>query len=115
MSHTVKSFHELLRTEDLLARFGGEEFVVVLPGVHMTDGFFVAERLRLACEKTRLLYENQSISVTSSFGLTGFSGRVLDFETLIRQADEALYRAKKEGRNRVVLFEEMAFKGVAQA
>lgn len=115
LSHTVKSFHELLRTEDLLARFGGEEFVVVLPGVHMTDGFFVAERLRLACEKTRLFYENQSISVTSSFGMAGFSDRVLDFETLIRQADEALYRAKKEGRNRVVLFEEMMFKGVNQA
>ena len=110
LSHTVQLYNELLRTEDLLARFGGEEFVVVLPGVNMTDGFFVAERLRLACEKARLLYENQSISVTSSFGMAGFSDRVLDFEILIRQADEALYRAKEEGRNRVVLFEGMELK-----
>lgn len=104
LAHIVELYHDLLRTEDLLARFGGEEFVIVLPGVNVTDGFFVAERLRLACEKNRLLYEKQPIPVTSSFGVAGFSDRALDFETLIRQADEALYQAKEEGRNRVVLF-----------
>ena len=104
LANIVKLYHGLLRTEDLLARYGGEEFVIVLPEADVTNALFVAERLRAACEKNILLFENQTIAVTSSFGVTGLFKEVKSYETLIKQADKALYRAKEEGRNRVVLF-----------
>jgi len=105
LTHTVESYRGLLRTEDLLARYGGEEFVIVLPGVDVKIAFSIAERLRIACEKNIMLFENQPIPVTSSFGVTGFFKETIGYETLVKQADGALYRAKTEGRNRVILFE----------
>ena len=104
--HTVQLYRKLLRTEDLLVRYGGEEFVIVLPGVDVTRAFSIAERLRAASEENILIFKNQSIPVTSSFGLSGLYEKSIGHETLIKQADDALYRAKKDGRNTVVSFED---------
>lgn len=104
LKHTVKLYLGKLRTEDLLARYGGEEFVIVLPGVNVAGAFVVAERLRAACEKNIVPFDDHLIQVTSSFGTTCLSKETIGYETLVKQADEALYRAKEQGRNKTVSF-----------
>jgi two-component system cell cycle response regulator len=89
-----------LRSHDLLGRYGGEEFLIVLPGCPITETVTVAERLRhrLASEPIKLPGEH--IFITGSFGVAS-STVGSDADALIRTADASLYRAKHEGRNRV--------------
>jgi diguanylate cyclase (GGDEF)-like protein len=94
---------EILRKESLFARFGGEEFAVVLPQATMEEGIFVAERIRTLVEQHVFVFEGQSFLLTISLGVSGTSGQaVLTPEEFIHQADASLYLAKKYGRNRVV-------------
>lgn len=91
-----------LRCYDIAVRYGGEEFVLVLPGTSLTGGEEVAERLRQEVEAMSFMPPLDKLSVTISLGVALFpSPLVDDMESLIRQADEALYRAKQKGRNRV--------------
>lgn len=84
----------------LAARYGGEEFVLALPGADLAQGLAVAERLRQALAHSHARIDNQSIPVTASIGVaTARQG--VRFEQLVRQADEAMYRTKFEGRNGV--------------
>jgi diguanylate cyclase (GGDEF)-like protein len=87
-----------LRSFELVYRLGGEEFLVVLPGVEAKAGGEAAERLRAAVEQIRPM----GCTVTVSFGLSAGSGDEVDYETLFKAADRALYEAKRGGRNRVV-------------
>jgi diguanylate cyclase (GGDEF)-like protein len=87
-----------LRSFELIYRLGGEEFLIVLPGVDSKAGMEVAERLREAVEQARPL----GIEITISAGLSAGSGEEVDYDTLFRAADAALYDAKRAGRNRVV-------------
>jgi diguanylate cyclase (GGDEF)-like protein len=92
-----------IRKEELFARYGGEEFVVVLPETNLQAGLSVAERLRTLIERHNFQYEGKSYPVTISAGLATTNGdAALTPNELIRQADEKLYQAKHEGRNRVV-------------
>lgn len=86
-----------LRSFELVYRLGGEEFLVVLPGVEAATGAEVAERLRCAVEQTR----PTGIPVTISLGLSSARGSRVDYDELFRAADAALYEAKRAGRNRV--------------
>jgi two-component system cell cycle response regulator len=91
-----------LRCYDIAARYGGEEFVLVLPGTSLAGGKEVAERLREEVEAISFAPPMDNLTVTISLGVALFpSPLVTDMESLIRQADEALYRAKLKGRNRV--------------
>jgi diguanylate cyclase (GGDEF)-like protein len=87
-----------LRSFELVYRLGGEEFLIVLPGVNGEAGLEVAERLRAAVEQVK----PQGIHITISLGLSAGSGEEVDYDTLFRAADAALYDAKRAGRNRVV-------------
>lgn len=87
-----------LRSFELVYRLGGEEFLIVLPGVDSKEGLEVAERLREAVEQTR----PQGIRITISAGLSAGCGEEVDYDTLFRAADAALYDAKRAGRNQVV-------------
>ena len=87
-----------LRSFELVYRLGGEEFLIVLPGVSYAEGQEIAERLRTAVEQTN----PTGIAVTISLGLSIASGESLVYETLFKSADRALYEAKHAGRNRVV-------------
>ena len=91
-----------VRSYDLVGRFGGEEFLIVLPGTSAVNAAQLAERLRAAVAHVPVGHDLRNIPVTASFGV-GASGPGLsgDPQTLIRVADEALYRAKEKGRNRV--------------
>ncbi len=92
-----------LRAEDALARYGGEEFVLLLPATDGEGARAVAERCRLRLAETPIVANGASVSLTASFGVVARApGDPARPEDLLRAADEALYRAKREGRNRVV-------------
>jgi diguanylate cyclase (GGDEF)-like protein len=88
-----------LRSFELVYRLGGEEFLVVLPGIGPREGQEVAERLRAAVAQER----PTGIPVTISLGVSAARGTQVDYDRLFKAADEALYEAKRAGRNRVVL------------
>jgi diguanylate cyclase (GGDEF)-like protein len=100
----AQSLKNSLRTDDLIARFGGEEFLVVLNGVTCHTARSVAERCRRILSQTTVLNDmGERVVVTGSFGVSCMlSGPDAKVDDLLRQADEALYAAKTEGRNRVV-------------
>ena len=100
-----------LRSTDVLGRYGGEEFLLILPETDLMGGFTVAEKLRKRIEKLRLPMPDGDIELSISVGLAFFHLAGSDPETrnrLIGEADQALYRAKEKGRNRVEIFEEAA-------
>lgn len=93
-----------LRDADLLCRYGGEEFCIFLPGVGTTQAQAIAERLRAEIEAHAGagVRSKSDLSVTSSFGLAELTPDLSDPAKLLERADEALYQAKRSGRNRVV-------------
>jgi diguanylate cyclase (GGDEF)-like protein len=92
-----------VRKEELFARYGGEEFTIVLPETNLNGGIAVAERIRLLVEKQQFQYEGKTYHVTVSMGVSATDGgEILTPNDLIRKADENLYAAKNQGRNRVV-------------
>lgn len=86
-----------LRSFELVYRLGGEEFLVLLPGLDATGGCRLGERLRLAIAEAN----PTGIHTTISLGVSAASGHALDYESLFKSADDALYAAKRNGRNRV--------------
>jgi diguanylate cyclase (GGDEF)-like protein len=86
-----------LRSFELVYRLGGEEFVILLPGIELPKGVEVASRIREAIEAAR----PGGLELTVSLGVAAAAGSEVQQEPLLRAADEALYRAKHEGRNRV--------------
>ncbi|MFO7951654.1 MAG: GGDEF domain-containing protein [Bacillota bacterium] len=100
----LKEFASLLiascRSEDMAARFGGEEFIILLMHASAKEGFCHAERIRSKVE-AHLIGEN-NLKITASFGVASME-KDEDTETLMRRADDALYKAKDKGRNRVEL------------
>jgi two-component system, cell cycle response regulator len=93
--------HEV-RSVDIVARYGGEEFIVVLPETSTEGAVTFAERIRERIEAQTFESTGHSLLLTTSIGVATFpSPRVASMEDLVARADEALYRAKAEGRNRV--------------
>jgi diguanylate cyclase (GGDEF)-like protein len=90
-----------VRTSDLFARMGGEEFVIVLPDTRVDVAADIAEHLRRTLEETTFDYEGYSIRLTASFGVSSATSPIEQAELLLARADELLYRSKREGRNRV--------------
>ena len=90
---------------DWVVRYGGEEFLVVLPETEFNGGCLTAERLRQAVSQMEIEEHNKTIKITASFGATGFDADTDDEkispDAIINRADEHLYKAKREGRNRV--------------
>lgn len=93
-----------LRQNDLIARVGGEEFMVLLPGIATEDAASLADRLRSAVEMSEFpLSDGNILRCTVSIGMSQFLGEDRDWESLVQGADDALYCAKRLGRNRVEL------------
>jgi len=92
-----------VRAIDLPCRYGGEEFVVVMPATRLSDAARVAERIRGAISSEAFLAGDQEIPVSVSVGVSSSEGGADRPESLLRRADEALYEAKSAGRNQVVL------------
>ena len=92
---------EFVRSKDLFARMGGEEFVLVLPDTTLEGAVEVAERLRETLEQRVFPFEGEEIRLTSSFGVCTATSAIEQPEFLLLRADELLYRSKRDGRNRV--------------
>lgn len=94
------SLKDICRKADILCRYGGEEFSLILPFTNKEESFFIGERIRLIfMEKVKVLEKSFTISI----GLSSFPHDGSDKETLIKKADNALYQAKHKGKNTVVI------------
>ena len=93
-----------IRGIDLACRYGGEEFVLVMPETDMAVAAMVAERLRrrIAAEPFAIDQGTKTVPVTISIGIASLRGKDDNAAGLLKRADQALYRAKRDGRNRVV-------------
>ncbi|WP_455386037.1 sensor domain-containing diguanylate cyclase [Acidihalobacter prosperus] len=107
----ARALTEQMRQTDIVGRYGGEEFVVVLPGTSEEDAFSLLERLRQRLSELHLAVDHSEVSITVSIGLaTYLTGRqpgddMSSADDLMRAADRALYAAKREGRNRTVIYQ----------
>src|ERR1039458_2050940 len=90
-----------LRPYDSLGRFGGEEFLILVPNCVLSDAVAVAERLRLSGATDKMVIGQFAIPVTVSVGVSTIKGAALDVNLALQTADSALYEAKNKGRNRV--------------
>ncbi len=98
---------KLCRSYDFIGRYGGEEFIVCLPGADKWNTYQIAERIRSTIENKKTLLPNKesSVSITASFGIASMEpGQIKSADKLINEADEALYRAKAQGRNRIEMY-----------
>lgn len=103
LKEIIKRIKPILRETDFLARWGGEEFIILFPGTDIDNASAVAERLRKTIENTRFLYHKQEISLTVSIGVTKVQQTDHGQETIFTRVDKAMYEAKRKGRNRVVI------------
>jgi diguanylate cyclase (GGDEF)-like protein len=95
-----------LRASDLKCRYGGEEFLILLPETPLDGAHRAAETLRRELSELEVHWNDRLIRITSSFGVACARPNEIDPTPLIARADEALYRAKREGRNRVRVSED---------
>ncbi|ARA78845.1 DeoR faimly transcriptional regulator [Pseudomonas amygdali pv. tabaci str. ATCC 11528] len=93
-------FRKRLRSDDFLARFGGEEFVMLLPATPPGTGLTLLDELRAAVESCPFHFKGERVTITVSIGVTAFRTAERS-DTAIKRADQALYKAKENGRNRV--------------
>ena len=105
LQEVSKIIRESIRGEDVAGRYGGEEFTVLLRDTDIKGGLLVAERIRMKVEKKDFCYENTTLKVTISAGVTSYDGSVNTGVPLPKQfvdfADKAMYNSKKTGRNKV--------------
>jgi diguanylate cyclase (GGDEF)-like protein len=96
-----------VRSVDALARYGGDEFVVLLPQTNAQQAFPVAERIRSSVADMRIETEKGPLAVTLSIGIAELQLDLVDenLETIVQRADKALYTAKSTGRNRTMIFQ----------
>jgi diguanylate cyclase (GGDEF)-like protein len=95
---------ENMRSDSIYGRYGGEEFVIILPHTSMEQARVVMDRLRLVIEQSSFEFEGNTINITASFGISSFQANLdMTLENCFKQADRAMYKAKSDGRNRICL------------
>jgi len=106
LKHFAALMQSELRKIDTAGRVGGEEFAIILPGAATREAKVFAERFRSKVEESPLIQEGQPIRMTVSIGITAMKAADSSPDTALIRADEALYRAKENGRNRVEVQEQ---------
>jgi diguanylate cyclase (GGDEF)-like protein len=102
LRHVARILSGMTRTEDTVARIGGEEFAILLPGTNRLGAAVLAERIRTAIERERFIVAEQVIPLTVSIGIASHAVERTDtIDQLLNIADQRLYLAKKNGRNRI--------------
>jgi diguanylate cyclase (GGDEF)-like protein len=105
LSEIAARLKALIRPYDLFARYGGEEFIMFISHIKINDAMKFAERLRLELCNKKCEFSDISLAISASFGLAAIGSG--NMEDAIKHADEALYKAKEEGRNKVILYEKV--------
>ncbi|MCD4677039.1 MAG: diguanylate cyclase [Desulfobacula sp.] len=95
-----------LRTSDTAARFGGDEFVILMPNTYKMNALLLSERLRKIIKRKTITIKDKSLQITVSGGVAGFPVDAQKAENLLNLADSALYRAKGAGKNKISLFKD---------
>lgn len=103
LAHTL---HADIRHEDVLCRYGGEEFIILMPRMPLSIAAERAERWRLKIEAIRIAFGNFELSFTASAGVAAYPDHGKTPDQLTHAADQALYQAKDQGRNRIVICED---------
>ncbi|MDD2967584.1 MAG: GGDEF domain-containing protein [Desulfovibrionaceae bacterium] len=106
----AQTLSQCLRRDTILARFGGEEFILCFENTDCEEAVLLCDAVRKRCEALRIAYGKYSLSVTVSIGLCFYDvskqeALAIDIDVLLKKADTALYQAKKAGRNRVMLWQ----------
>ncbi|GAB5382514.1 MAG: sensor domain-containing diguanylate cyclase [Aliiglaciecola sp.] len=106
--YIIKTLAEIVkksvRETDVCGRYGGEEFAILLPETTAENAMVVAERIRTVCEKMVPVYEGTEIRFTVSLGIADFDKKYKDHMVWLEKADQALYKSKEGGRNRVTCY-----------
>jgi diguanylate cyclase (GGDEF)-like protein len=104
LRETASAMKKNLREIDIIGRYGGEEFVVMLPETTKEGASVVGERLRNAVETANISAYDEKMNARISIGITTFPDDADEISQLIDKADQMLYKAKETGRNRVVAY-----------
>lgn len=104
----AEQLQQRLRQQDVLARYGGEEFILLLPDTAIAGAQIICETLRLALQHLQVDYQQQHLSVTATFGVVELNEAHNDLSYWQQKADKALYFGKKNGRDQVVLYPDIA-------
>jgi diguanylate cyclase (GGDEF)-like protein len=104
LQHLVRCIREQLRGSDVMARFGGDEFIVLLPETNSKGAMEMAERIRKAVEISRFDVRTGDTSITVSLGVASYPEDGGNLDVILDKADKAMYRGKQRGRNRVIAY-----------
>jgi diguanylate cyclase len=107
LQHLVRCIREQLRGSDVMARFGGDEFIVLLPETSNKGALEMAERIRKAIEVSRFDVRSGDTNITVSLGVASYPEDGGNLDVILDKADKAMYRAKQAGRNRVIAYTEV--------
>jgi len=102
LKETVRVIEDTLRGEDTLGRIGGEEFAVLLPETDVARAGLLAERIRIAISEIKIETLTEPLTFTMSIGMTEVRAGDTTMDELLKRADEGLYQAKEQGRDRVI-------------
>jgi len=95
--------NKYVRNHDILGRIGGEEFLLILPEASATQAYEIAERIRQAIEENKMTIQGKTLQITASFGIAELTEQLLSVNQIFNSADTALYQAKNQGRNQVII------------
>ena len=104
LRRTVECIQGQLRQTDLIARYGGDEFVVLLPETPSNGAVGVADRIRKSLEASPLSVRGKTVEATLSIGVAGYPNHGSDLESILDKADQAMYASKSGGKNRTTVF-----------
>ncbi|HDR04169.1 MAG TPA: diguanylate cyclase [Candidatus Marinimicrobia bacterium] len=105
--HTANLFKKHTRLQDIIGRWGGEEFLFILPETSTAGAEIVAEKVREAIDYFPFMYDEKLLKVSITLGITLYDNFELSIDDAVKQADEALYLGKMRGKNRSVLYSEI--------
>ena len=104
LQEVSQHFLAFARQEDVVARWGGEEFLMLLPNTPLEEARVIGEALRESLEQQSICYQNMAVEVTATLGVATYSSKDWHVDELIERADKALYIGKEAGRNQVVVY-----------
>jgi len=101
----IQTVTPFLRQSDFLTRYGGEEFILILPETELEGASMVAEKIRKTVEEISFIYKKEKVAITVSLGVTSIISDDSGYDSLFDRLDKAMYKAKNSGRNKVVVSE----------